>query len=359
MPGYFSKKKPNFSIYFTMKFRLITKLAVFLTFTAFISCSKDDSPSTTADYSAALTGSWRFVQGGANEKYLLFYENRTFSQLSAEPQANFHSRDDGVELATKDQIVLSFASTYGTSVYNYSISHDTLSLSGITDIYKLVETNIAPDTSEWIKTVQATYTISAPVNNPTDIAYDGTNLWYGNSGLSSYLYKVNPNNGSKDSILSGLQVQGIEFDGTNLWVNNDGFNTLSYIDITTGVEISKSSIIAPWIYSIARDDNFLWCYSNTNRTLYKYNTSLNTITTSIEISTSLRGMTFNNGFLYVTANGALHKCSFNPFTTELSFTLPGYTITGVTYDGASYWVSAYKTVSQKNVYKILKLSGVE
>ncbi len=345
-----------------MKLRCIASLAWIMTITALISCSKDNSsPAVSTDYSNAFKGDWQFVMGSSDQKYLLFFDNRTFSQLSSESAINIHSRNDGVALVTKDQLVLSFTSAvFGTSVYNYSISHDTLSLSGVTDIYKLVRTSNAPDTTAWIKTVQSTFSIHAPVNSSVDITYDGTNLWSGNGGRTPYIYKISPNTGAKDSIPVDKTVYGIEFDGSNLWVSNDGTAIISDVNIITGADIiSQSSTIGPWIYAIARDANFLWCYSDTDRKLYKYDITTNTVVTSIALSTSIRGMTFSNGYLYIGANGALHKCSFNPFRTEKSYSLPGYTITGVAYDGSSYWVTAYRTVNRVNSYEILKLAGVD
>ena len=360
MPGYLFCSRPNFAFYSIMKLRCIASLAGIMTITTLISCSKDNSPAGSTDYSNAFKGDWQFVMGASDQKYLLFFDNRTFSQLSSETAINFHSRNDGVALVTKDQLVLSFTSAVlGTSVYNYSISHDTLSLSALTDIYKLVRTSDAPDTSAWIKTVQSTFSFHTPVNSPVDISYDGANLWSGNGGTTPYIYKISPNTGAKDSILVNKTVQAIEFDGFNLWVNDDGTTIISNVNITTGVEISHSSVIGPWVYAIARDGNFLWCYSNTDRKLYKYDITTNTVVTSIAINTSIKGMTFNNGYLFMGANGALHKCSFNPFRTEKSYTLPGYTITGVAFDGSSFWVSANRTVNRVNSYEILKLTGVD
>ncbi len=344
-----------------MKLRWIAILAGIMTITALISCSKDNSPAVSTDYFTAVTGDWQFVMGAPDQKYLLFFDNRTFSQLSSETPVNFHSRNDGVALVTKNQLVLSFTSTqFGTSVYNYSISHDTLSLSGLTDIYKLVRTSNAPDTTAWIKTVQSTFSIPSPIKSSVDITYDGTNLWSGNGGFTPYIYKISPNTGAKDSIPVDKIVHGIAFDGSNLWVSNDGSTTISNVNIITGADIiSQSSPIGGWIYAIARDANFLWCYSETDRKLYKYDITTNTVVTSIALSASIRGMTYSNGYLYIGVNGALHKCSFNPFRTEKSYTLPGYSITGVAYDGSSYWVTAYSTVTSVNANKILKLAGVD
>ena len=320
------------------------------------SCSKDDN--TPSNYLPSVKGSWKFVKGAADQKYLLIYDNRTFS-LFTTADAGIRGRTDGVVLVTNNQLVLNYdLESYGSSfIYNYAMAGDTLKLTSPTNSLKLVKDKSAPDTATWIKNVTSTYSIKAPINSSTDIAFDGTYLWYGNANSTDYLYKINPNTGVKDSIATNQSAWGIEYDGTNLWVSNDGYSTIQKVNITTGSVLTTSVSMGAWIYGIARDANYLWCYSGNENTLYKYNTSTNSVVTTIEINADIRGMAFSNGYLYVVANGFLHKCSLNPINTEASYALPGYSITGVTFDGTSFWVSAYET--QTDSYKILKLSGVQ
>ncbi|HEY4788464.1 MAG TPA: hypothetical protein VIH57_20580, partial [Bacteroidales bacterium] len=148
----------------------------------------------------------------------------------------------------------------------------------------------------------------------------------------------------------------VEADGSDLWVSNDGYEGIIRINKTTGSTITASVAMGAWIYGIAKDNNFLWCYSNNENKLYKYNTTNNTISTSMAVEGSWEGLAMAGGYLYVASNGKIHKCTTSPLSAIASFELSGYHIFGIAFDGSSFWVSAYQLPS--GWPEIIKLNGV-
>jgi hypothetical protein len=354
-----TKLKPN------MKKLLQFSLLSFLLLSVLFSCKKDDKSDiinnyydTIPDYGQSLAGKWKYLSGKDVAKYLEIYPNKVYSILTADNQG---IRDEykGVLSAFADQIIFddnSFQELDNKSVYNYILKGDTLKLTRPDENIVLLKDVSAPDTLEWIKRVTSEAKFNAPINDLTDIAYDGALLWYGNAYATHYIYKINPTNFATDSIMVNKYAWAIESDDPYLWVSDDGSSTVSKIDKSTGNVIFTSIDLGPWIYGIAKDENYLWCYSNNENRLYKYNTTDNTIPLSTEIESRWNGMTNVGNYLYVAANGKLHKCIKAPLMGISSFELPGYNIYGVTYDGVSFWVSASK--SYNDWPEIIKLSGV-
>ena len=68
-------------------------------------------------------------------------------------------------------------------------------------------------------------------SGPSDIVFDGTNIWVGNIG-SDTVSKIDPiANNVIATVAVGDRPLGIAFDGTNIWVVNNGSNTVSKIPV--------------------------------------------------------------------------------------------------------------------------------
>jgi hypothetical protein len=332
------------------------KIATFflfgLTVCALFSCKKDNT--SVPDYASGISGGWKYITGATSEKYLLIYKNRTFSILSSDNQG-IRDRVDGILLVTNNQMVIEKENA--VSIFNYKLNGNNLTLSQPSQNITLSLDKTAPDTTAWIKELSIAARTKAPISETTDITYDGSLIWYGNGYSSDYLYKINPTNFSKDSVKITQYAFAVEADGNDLWVSNDGGSTISRINKATGTTINSSTSLGSWIYGIAKDNNYLWCYSHNEEKLYKYNITSNTVDLTTSISSSWEGLALTANFLYVASNGKLHKCSLSPLTETASFELRGYHIYGVAYDGNSFWVSAYALPNQWP--EIIKLSGVD
>jgi hypothetical protein len=321
------------------------------------SCKKDEDP--FHDYAPGLAGAWRFVHGMDIEKYLVINTDRTCTFLSSDIQG-IRDKNDAILMVTGNQLMIDHGdpNVYpNISIFNYKVSGDSLKLSNPLQTLTLVKDKNSSTSTSWIKQAGAILSYKAPVSEPTDITFDGSLLWYGNGYSTHYLYSLNPADGKTDSLLVDLYAWAVEADSNGFWVSNDGSDIATLIRKSDGSTVTSSAAMGAWIYGIAKDNDYLWCYSNNEETLYKYKIADNTVSLSTKVVSNWDGLAMANNYLYVAANGKLHKCITAPLSGTASYELPGYYIFGVAYDGSSYWVSAYKLPG--GWPEIIKLSGVD
>jgi len=321
-----------------------------------VSCKKDDD--SFHDYAPGLAGTWRYVRGPDLEKYLVINKDRTCSILSSDVQG-IRDKVDAILLVTANQMMIdnSDPNVYpNISIYNYQVKGDSLKLTNPQQQITLVRDKTTTASTSWIKNVLAELRYKAPVPEATDIAFDGSWIWYGNGYNTHYLYSLNPANGHIDSLFIDQYAWSVEAYDNDLWVSSNGNDNVSRINKSDGSTIVNSAAMGAWIYGIARDEDYLWCYSNNEGTLYKYKISDNTVPLATKVSGNWDGLAMAENFLYVAANGKLHKCTAEPLSGMDSFQLTGYYIFGVAYDGSSFWVSAYKLPD--GWPEIIQLSGV-
>lgn len=332
-------------------------LIIFILLIIVFSCKKDDG--SFHDYAPGLAGTWRYVRGGDLEKYLVINKDRTCSFLSSDAQG-IRDKNDAIVLVTGNQLMIdnSDPNVYpNLSIYNYKVKGDSLKLSSPQQNIALVRDKVSTASTSWIRNVVADLRYKAPVSEATDIAFDGTLIWYGNGYITHYLYSLDPANGKMDSLSVDQYAWSVEADGSDLWVSNDGSDNVTRISGSDGSVITASTAMGAWIYGIAKDEDYLWCYSNNEGTLYKYKIDENSVVLSTKVSGNWDGLAMANNFLYVAANGKLHKCTAAPLSGTSSYNLPGYYIFGVAYDGTSFWVSAY--MPPDGWPEIIKLEGVD
>ncbi len=321
------------------------------------SCKKDDD--AFHDYATGLAGTWRFVKGPDPDKFLVINKDRTCAFLSSDAQG-IRDRDYAILMVTGNQLMIdnSDPNVYpNLSIYNYNVKGDSLKLENPQQNIILVRDKSNTESASWIKTANQEHSFRARVSEATDIAFDGSLLWYGNGFNTNYLYSMNPVSGNSDSLFVDQYAWAVEADGNDLWVGSDASDIVTRIRKTDGSSITSSTAMGAWIYGIAKDEDYLWCYSNNEGILYKYEIAENTVSLSTNILSNWDGLAMANNFLYVAAHGKLHKCTTTPLSGTASFELPGYYIFGVAYDGSAFWVSAYELPG--GWPEIVKLSGVE
>lgn len=332
-------------------------LIIFILLMTFSSCKKDDD--SFHDYAPGLAGTWRFVQGMDIEKYLVINKDRTCSFLSSDIQG-IRDKSDAILMVTGNQLMIDNGNPNvypNISIFNYKVKGDSLKLSNPQQTLTLLKDKNGSTSTTWIKQAIPELKYKAPVSEPTDITFDGSMLWYGNGYNTHYLYNLDPADGKTDSLLVEQYAWSVEADNDNLWVSNEGSDNATLISKSDGGIITLSAAMGAWMYGIAKDNDFLWCYSNNEETLYKYKIVDNTVSLSTKIVSNWDGLAMANSYLYVAANGKLHKCITAPLAGTASYELQGYYIFGVAYDGSSFWVSAYELPG--GWPEIIKLSGVD
>lgn len=324
---------------------------ILFSFTLF-SCKKEND-TQIPDYFAPLIGDWEVKQGMPGVKYLEFSSNMYCSKLK---QFSFElkSKEITVYQATKGQVILN--SGYYLTLYNFSFSKDTLHLINPNEDIVAVKVLNAPKAEDWTGTITITKSFDAPIGELTDIGFDGTNLWSGNGYATDYLYKINPSNGNIDSIPTTQSAWAVEFATPYLWVSSDGGSQIYSVNKLNGADVSSSSnILGPWIYGIAWDGQYFWCYSGNDQTLRKYDPVGDFVVTEITMDqqTNITGLAYTNNSLYMVIDGNLAKCSVAPFKALNTYELKGYSIRGVAFDGTNFWLSAKELAT--NQFKILKV----
>ncbi len=315
------------------------------------SCQKDNS--SIPDYYQPLIGSWKVEQGLTDGQYIIFNQDKYCYELFMQ-EYNFKTVETALVQASNGQVFFD-GGQFASSLYNFKISHDTLYLTRPDNTIIASRTTSAPVVSDWVTELNVSGAFNAPLQLRSDIAYDGGIIWFGNGYDSDYLYKISLLNGSLDSIPTTQSAWAVERDNTGLWVSNDGYDKVTKISKTTGSTIFTSISLGSWIYAIAWDGQYLWCYSNSENTLYKYDPVGDDIISKITFNNNheIYGLTYNNGYLYVTFDGDLAKCSLTPFKVIETYTLKDYYLYGITYDGTNFWSNAYNTMTNK--YLIVKL----
>lgn len=305
-----------------------------------MACSKDEDGTTKIirepDPAEALYGKWKVTAGSDDIKYLTIGEDNIYAWLN-EVVYSFKSVDQGICQVTAGQINFN-----NYEIRNFTISENKLTLTHPEeDTLILVKDSLAPDINEWVISLNSLQQNNAPIQTATDIAYDGTNIWYGCAYASDNLYKLNPENLSTVAVLPvSTSAWGIEYALGKLWTSSNGSDNIFKIDPTTGVTEFTSTEMGAWIPGIAFDGQYLWCASDNENTIYKYDMSTDNVVSQYELGAyyNMGGMTYSGGYLYTCIEGVVHKCSVNPLKAEATYALKGEVIEGITTDGTNFWV---------------------
>ena len=209
-------------------------------------CSKDSttSPSTSGPSNSSLVGNWVVLSGLPGTKYLSYHSDNVYYYLN---QFGFGLR--GMDAAVAQ--ISGSTINIGQSIFNFSITGDTLLLSSPAQTIVLLHSTTAPSDSQWAISARILDTLTPPIQQSTDMAINGNIMWYGNTYSSHTLYKINLTTRAVDTLPTATYAWAVEWDGTNLWTRNDGTTTISKINPTTGATISTSAAMGAWIYGIA------------------------------------------------------------------------------------------------------------
>jgi len=333
------------------KLILFTVISLF-----FIACSKDEDGTTKIikepDPAEALHGKWKVTEGSDDIKYLNIGNDNVYAWLN-EGVYGFKSVDQGVCQVTTGQINFD-----NREIRNFTLTDNLLTLSHPEeDTLVFVQDSLSPEVGEWIILLNSLQHNSAPIQTATDIAFDGTNLWYGCAYASDNLYKLNAVNlNTVDVLPVSTSAWGIEYALGKIWTSSNGSDNIYRIDPTTGTTEFTSTEMGAWIPGIAFDGQYLWCASNNANTIYKYDFSSDNIVSQYELGNyyNMGGMTYSGGYLYACIGGVVHKCSVNPLKAETTYALKGESIEGITSDGTNFWVVTVSVV-QPTKYRIHKV----
>ncbi len=330
-------------------------LVLFVVVTA-VSCGKKDEPIKPE----TAFGKWEVISGEffeENSKYVHINEDNTIDILS-EDGLGFKQERSAIITVSDKQITISI---YGSSIYNYMLQEDKLTITGASgNTIALKRNSGIPDASSWVKELSILSEGAAPWDGEVDIAYNDTHIVYGKDRNANRIGLVNPNNfnleGEIVTTKSAYAVEVEKFDLPDKYIfqsSNGHANFYAYYENTNTLAFESLNLGA-WIKGLASiDDKTIWVSSSNEKQLYYYNYNVvpNQILETIDVDFQPQGLDYQEGFLYVSDGRRIHKCQTNPtFMAVESYKIPNHNISGIAFDGTNFWFS---TSSESN-YKLVK-----
>lgn len=152
------------------------------------------------------------------------------------------------------------------------------------------------------------------------------------------------------SVGEAHQPTGICWDGSHIWMIDYTEDLICKIDLSSAEVLISFPAPDTYTTGLAWDGNSLWCSGNRSNKIYQLDASGQTIKT-INVSSTPRGITFIDGFLWYADSQKKHLYKLNPETGVYLDTIvaPGGTTRGLAYDGKYLWCADN---SLKEIYKI-------
>jgi hypothetical protein len=268
-------------------------------------------------------------------------------EIFTENSLGFRTVYEGVFLATDSQLLLSLQQG-PVLLYNYDLDGDTVSISRPGGVATGIRNPAMPEAVDWMPpiTIQERAVLGPPSSTlqPTDLAFDGTYLWYGNAYARDREQLVRYNFADKEEVSAldtNVWAWGLAWDGVNLWASSNGYDSIHQINMTTGSSSFSSAEMGSWIPGIAADGDHLWAVSSNERTLYKYTPATNTVDSSTKLGDSwgLAGMTAVGGSLYLILGNTVQKIDPSSIMATRTYSLKGLQqLTGITHDGTDFYL---------------------
>lgn len=301
-----------------------------------------------------IYGLWQTIQSvSPNAQYIRFNSSNNLS-IYSQNALLFKYEVSTLFSPTETQIVADFTGSGAAAVYNYSVSGDTLSITGNNNLllFKGLKSNsTTPDT--WVTNVTSTDAINNLfTDNSRGIGYDGTNLLFADYNAGNVV-KVNlATHAMAGTVAVTTSLNTVEFDGSNYWVSSNGYDVINKYS-TSGTLLSTSTSMGSWLYGIGYvSPTSIICYSNNEETLYNYNPTTNTITSSIAVDgLYLRDIAVANGKVFIVGSNSIYRINASTLVAEKTYIVPEASgITGIaSVGGSEFWLNT------NNGAKILKV----
>lgn len=191
-------------------------------------------------------------------------------------------------------------------------------------------------------------------NNPTEIAFDGSDVWISNSGSGS----VTKLKGSDGSLIGTYAVGNspwdVAFDGANVWVVNTGSDSVTKLKASDGSVVGTYPVGAS-PQGIAFDGVNMWVANYGSNTITKLKASDGGLVGSYNVGSNPFFVAFDGANVWV-ANYASNNVS--KLKASDGSLLGTYTVgshpTGVLFDGINVWVANF---GSNNVTKLKASDG--
>lgn len=189
-------------------------------------------------------------------------------------------------------------------------------------------------------------------DSPTDIAFDGENLWVTNRGDDD---KTDDDVVTKIRALSGKKLLdfpvgtnpvAVSFDGSNIWVaNRDGNNITRFRSDGTKLQTfdgknlgkGKPGVVRPT--DLAFDGEFMWVVSQGSDEVITFLTTSVESTSVIRVGNNPTAIAFDGENMWVTHSGTRNVTKIRASDGEVLATIAaGGGQEGIAFDGTNMWV---------------------
>lgn len=174
---------------------------------------------------------------------------------------------------------------------------------------------------------------------PIPIAFDGTNVWIGNSGGSSVSkFRVSDGAFQQTFGIFGSNPLGIAFDGTNVWVTST--TSVTRLRASDGACVGTCNFTAgssPW--GIAFDGSSIWVANSSSATVTKFRASDGSVLGTFPVGASPQGVVFDGTNIWVANNtgNTVTKLKASDGSNQGTFPVAGNP-DQIATDGTNVWV---------------------
>ncbi|WP_157491797.1 YncE family protein [Maribacter thermophilus] len=354
-----------------MKISRIYSVVLALTSLLFIYCSKnDDSPEPIAENTPTeetpveeppieetpqIDGSWSVSSTNLYDydyaKYFIINTDNTLVILN-ENELGFKSLDNANYTNDEENSQITINYGYGSALANYTLTDDELVMNFPDGFINLIRSETADD-NDWVEELTILEEGDAPWNEDVDIAWNGSQILVGNGYEVEDIGLVNPETFALEGTITTtrsafaveVEVEKYDSSGKYIFQSSNGHSKFFIYRESDNTYIDESLDLGAWIYGLASVDyNKIWAASGNERTLYLYNYSTVSIEQTIELGdTRPYGLDYQDGYLYVCAEGMLYKCDVTDGLTVVnSYVVPDVSIVGIAYDGSNFWIYGHR-----------------
>jgi hypothetical protein len=309
-----------------------------------VSCSESENPAPPANELAErLVGDYtaRSDSAGGMTYWMRFGSDAKRTALT--------ERDNGIRgIAEDDWVVVDDASgavrINGLDVvasFSQGDSVLTFSPTGPEGIAVYERSGAMPDPQTWVSEIQLLAEFDLPEVGLTDLAWDGTGIWFPGGVLGSLLQRMNP---AMDleidvSLTAAHSGNAVAYTSKGFWVDDGLQRRLYQLDETGSTRLATNLVPLEDIHGISTlPAETAWLSAGTS--VYLWNTIEGGIDT-VELYQSVEGLESVGPDMFVALGAAgITRLEGPPWRAEETYVLAGVDVHGLAFDGSSWWLTA-------------------
>jgi len=229
--------------------------------------------------------------GSENGTVVKLISNATSGEIGGPDSNGPDTGEPAIDLNAQTKCSETLVSECVVAIIN--VGHDVRDIASdgqniwILDRDNAILTKMNPDTNEVLLTIELE-------GSPSDIIYDGVNIWVGGSAL----HKVNPSSNMVDVVAT--EAVNLVFDGAHIWGITGRSDIpssvlgqeLVKINSVTGSVLSTKNVDRD-IHGIASNGNYLWLSHPFDDTISKFDIATNTVVDTFPIKIDKPGKWFD------------------------------------------------------------------